>query len=82
MGGGTDHCASAGEEPEHQAEDDADNQRGGERDVDALAIPLDHDIARQPPEPEFLAQHPYEADGDQYDPEQDEQLGHARALRV
>src|SRR5262249_51528183 len=71
---------STAKEPEHEAQHDADQERGGKRNVDPRALALDDDVTRQAAEPKSLAQQPDEPDGDQDQAYDDQHLRHLRYL--
>ncbi len=68
--------ASSVEQPEQEAEYEAHQDRGGDRDVDAHAVALDDDVSRQPAETELAEKRPQQTDDDQQQTEEDEELRH------
>ena len=74
--------ASASEEPQDKAQDDADDERCHKRNVDPQPLPLYHDVTRQPPEAQAFTCQPRQAEGNEHDPEDDEDLRHPYRTRI
>ena len=53
------------EQPQYHAEHQADQQGGPQRQIQAEVLPLDHDVAGQPTQPDLLQQRPEQPGGHQ-----------------
>lgn len=66
----------AADKRHHHRQHDRDDDRAGDGDVEGEILALDHDIARQPPQPQPRERPPEQADDDEHDAREDESARH------
>jgi hypothetical protein len=68
---------SAPNQPQHRAEQEAQQQAGHEREIEGPAFALDHDISGKPPEPELAQTRRENAEQENREPKNDQEARHA-----
>ena len=64
--------------PDDERDHDADDDRGGEREVERKPLPADEDVAGQPAEPQLADHRPEQADDQDDKANGDEELLHSK----